>query len=86
MVERASEESPTKVLILVLMEYGLRASHLLVVLLAASLNPCFNGIWSASSHRIMRCNKIDWVLILVLMEYGLRAFGSPLGRQTAVRS
>ena len=39
------------VLILVLMEYGLRP--LIVVCIYPqlwSLNPCFNGIWSATTH------------------------------------
>ena len=36
-----------------------------------SLNPCFNGIWSATNLKKME--EIEKkVLILVLMEYGLR--------------
>ena len=36
-----------------------------------SLNPCFNGIWSAT--RNFKDNTLqESVLILVLMEYGLR--------------
>ena len=61
------------VLILVLMEYGLRVEDsLLWSELCPRLNPCFNGIWSAS----MATNEIkvsySVVIILVLMEYGLR--------------
>ena len=37
------------------------------------LNPCFNGIWSASKIKEeIEKLKNDDVLILVLMEYGLR--------------
>ena len=40
------------VLILVLMEYGLRAIRMVSVISAQPrLNPCFNGIWSASHSR-----------------------------------
>ena len=35
------------------------------------LNPCFNGIWSASED-FPSAVKCESVLILVLMEYGLR--------------
>gem|GEM_PF-2948049 len=42
------------VLILVLMEYGLRHKHpQLATRVQHSLNPCFNGIWSATtSHKL----------------------------------
>ena len=36
------------------------------------LNPCFNGIWSASVSGLVSYIAYG-VLILVLMEYGLRA-------------
>ncbi len=40
---------------------------------AYSLNPCFNGIWSATGYEIHHEILIAKdVLILVLMEYGLR--------------
>ena len=63
------------VLILVLMEYGLRAQHSLIIRSPKgfSLNPCFNGIWSASPHPSHPPKRHRRVLILVLMEYGLRA-------------
>ena len=62
------------VLILVLMEYGLRANLLVQNGITTwSLNPCFNGIWSASSSiPLEEMLSILSVLILVLMEYGLR--------------
>ena len=69
----ASKNWSTRVLILVLMEYGLRAlmGHLLDSKPIACLNPCFNGIWSA--RRIcFPWSPLRPVLILVLMEYGLR--------------
>ena len=39
-----------------------------------SLNPCFNGIWSASVNVLTDEVKNEVVLILVLMEYGLRVY------------
>ena len=36
------------------------------------LNPCFNGIWSASLPLENGRERDSRVLILVLMEYGLR--------------
>ncbi len=62
------------VLILVLMEYGLRADTLKCqeVESFVGLNPCFNGIWSARSLVFRWMNSLISVLILVLMEYGLR--------------
>ena len=48
------------VLILVLMEYGLRQHFLRFFVLAFTkgLNPCFNGIWSATlrQQQVWRCN------------------------------
>ena len=38
------------------------------------LNPCFNGIWSASVERQSSSEAPAEVLILVLMEYGLRVY------------
>ena len=60
------------VLILVLMEYGLRlALEVFSGRIQHRLNPCSNGIWSLTRpgyfNEIM--NRV--VLILVLMEYGL---------------
>ena len=37
-----------------------------------SLNPCFNGIWSARAPTRLWMPQVRKVLILVLMEYGLR--------------
>ena len=37
-----------------------------------SLNPCFNGIWSATPTQKAKLFSMTVVLILVLMEYGLR--------------
>ena len=43
------KETERGVLILVLMEYGLRAmKFILIVPINNGLNPCFDGIWSAS--------------------------------------
>mgnify|MGYP000018437982 CR=1 FL=1 len=36
------------------------------------LNPCFNGIWSATAEELFGKAIKSGVLILVLMEYGLR--------------
>ena len=48
---RARARLRTIVLILVLMEYGLRGPILMALSLHSTcLNPCFNGIWSASDH------------------------------------
>ena len=61
-----------RVLILVLMEYGLRHSLFLIAVTDLyGLNPCFNGIWSATFCRSAILTT-HYVLILVLMEYGLR--------------
>ena len=69
----APAERDVRVLILVLMEYGLRERTPAVPVCRRScLNPCFNGIWSARPTLTM---MVVWgvsVLILVLMEYGLR--------------
>ena len=60
-----------RVLILVLMEYGL---WLWVkqpsISLTDSLNPCSNGIWSLTKVN-NTVSSVSHVLILVLMEYGL---------------
>ena len=62
----------SRVLILVLMEYGLRVWHLKgSMMIMECLNPCFNGIWSARQGTSSQVT-IKGVLILVLMEYGLR--------------
>ena len=46
---RMKELKPLAVLILVLMEYGLRGNDFIIATLkqTLSLSPCFNGIWSA---------------------------------------
>ena len=64
-----------KVLILVLMEYALRASENPVISEVESLNPCFNGICSASKMEKELVGFLK-VLILVLMEYALRVIGT----------
>ena len=46
-------------------------------LLFRSLNPCFNGIWSASLVTRDDEDRRELVLILVLMEYGLRGLDDP---------
>ena len=61
------------VLILVLMEYALRVHGSTIRIIKANygLNPCFNGICSASLNVRHHHNRVC-VLILVLMEYALR--------------
>ena len=61
------------VLILILLEYGLRR------LIAwttkdgkVSLNPYSTGIWSATPCHLCRLCSLLHVLILILLEYGLR--------------
>ncbi len=62
----------TFVLILVLMEDGLRERLCESRdFCFKSLNPCFNGRWSASILKLYANNFVE-VLILVLMEDGLR--------------
>ena len=59
------------VLILVVMEYGLRPcgfSHASF----SCLNPCCNGIWSQTLWCYQQKQQQKSVLILVVMEYGLR--------------
>ena len=58
------------------MEYGLRVGAPMLLWRGryGGLNPCFNGIWSASKSYVQD-NNIMSVLILVLMEYGLRGWG-----------
>ncbi len=62
-----------EVLILVLMEDGLRAVSTTEISSSSRLNPCSYGRWSQSA---IRTNAADFgaaeVLILVLMEDGLR--------------
>ena len=57
-------EKPISVLILVLMEYGLRAFlwRSSLISFPQSLNPCFNGIWSAR-RQPKRISKI-WIKCL----------------------
>ena len=55
------------------MEYGLRDKiACLSQKQIKGLNPCFDGIWSASITRSNIRALLEGVLILVLMEYGLR--------------
>ena len=59
-VDLPNRTEPYKVLILVLMEYGLREVHVsFPVLWMDSLNPCFDGIWSASSREYMVSHDFD---------------------------
>ena len=61
------------VLILVLMEYALReCAFNFTGVTPNGLNPCFNGICSASYFRQKLNTEVQKVLILVLMEYALR--------------
>ena len=54
------------------MEYGLRRVQLSSnEFEKCCLNPCFNGIWSATPFYWL-LGSVKNVLILVLMEYGLR--------------
>ena len=60
------------VLILVLMEYTLLPSALMLRSgISPSLNPCFNGIYSFTKKEIFEGLNAKQVLILVLMEYTL---------------
>ena len=52
------------------MEYGLRRELKTASVTKTGLNPCCNGIWSQTLHRIHLAKLL--VLILVVMEYGLR--------------
>ena len=56
------------------MEYGLRVLAELACknISHSSLNPCFDGIWSARRNASDNICTVYMVLILVLMEYGLR--------------
>ena len=68
-------ERARRVLILVLMEYGLwRIQHRLYGGGVMGLNPCSNGIWSLTRYYSWSTSG-RWVLILVLMEYGLWHLG-----------
>ena len=61
------------VLILVVMEYGLRLTHNpYAPTILCCLNPCCNGIWSQSAN--IKPKHMNNVLILVVMEYGLRPY------------
>ena len=74
----SAKEEIKEVLILVLMEDGLRDLYCLpfTVVVCRCLNPCFNGRWSASSERKAQKANKKAVLILVLMEDGLRGSGN----------
>ena len=75
--DKMKENNITKainnVLILVVMEYGLRHNgKKLKVIAREGLNPCCNGIWSQTLGLTMKTKFPVFVLILVVMEYGLR--------------
>ena len=63
-------ENPNTVLILVVMEYGLRP-YIMIQKHIQGLNPCCNGIWSQTIQKLQKMRDLI-VLILVVMEYGLR--------------
>ena len=63
-----------EVLILVLMEDGLRDKNKTMNNLELSLNPCSYGRWSQSMKTLAQMRQRHFVLILVLMEDGLRAY------------
>ena len=66
------------VLILILLEYGLRRVGESVDLSKAEcLNPYSTGIWSATQAIIDKYSYKN-VLILILLEYGLRPNGNVL--------
>ena len=68
-----------RVLILILLEYGLRLSSLRIYASKwKRLNPYSIGIWSATLAQMRSNTQILQVLILILLEYGLR----PLKSQT----
>ena len=48
------------------------AIRLQLIISLPCLNPCFNGIWSATFSFTQIITRAQHVLILVLMEYGLR--------------
>ena len=70
----------SRVLILILMEYGLgQLTYDIIRKRSKRLNPCFNGIWSRTFlSYVLHCIR-QVVLILVLMEYGLGHFKSKKG-------
>ena len=60
------------VLILILLEYGLRqTTKVICVRIFTRLNPYSTGIWSATDLEAHK-NIVTHVLILILLEYGLR--------------
>ena len=60
------------VLILILLEYGLRPAFLVVLNVDKErLNPYSIGIWSATRNPLVQ-RAPKRVLILILLEYGLR--------------
>ena len=61
------------VLILILLEYGLRPGAVSVKGIPQNrLNPYSIGIWSATHQRVFQRTLCSPVLILILLEYGLR--------------
>ena len=61
------------VLILILLEYGLRRrDNIAIKLLFLCLNPYSIGIWSATIYTEEEEEDMIEVLILILLEYGLR--------------
>ena len=66
-------ENLTPVLILILLEYGLRRDTFYrVPRLTPRLNPYSIGIWSATDELEFNIKLSASVLILILLEYGLR--------------
>ena len=69
------------VLILVVMEYGLRLENMKMQNFPTEcLNPCCNGIWSQTASQSLNQIKKQTVLILVVMEYGLRPLFCSYGK------
>ena len=70
------------VLILIVMEHGLRQAKWLWTLLENCLNPYCNGTWSPTSFK-GGDGTIKEVLILIVMEHGLRhSFASVASENT----
>ena len=66
-------QTSNRVLILILLEYGLRhAKKEDIDADKPCLNPYSIGIWSATQHRGTQRTWLLLVLILILLEYGLR--------------
>ena len=71
--EKSSTNIKERVLILILLEYGLRLDKEFDTIdFKTGLNPYSIGIWSATRYYEVAWIKIYAVLILILLEYGLR--------------